>query len=114
MWYLKWLLIYDASSDIYFIHERKKIKSRTSNSPVSWGLSGYQACWRVADSQGPVLVAGPWTNSPTPSCYVWLALIRAEGVNGTWVMCFFNGASGKPGDIQDYVALQWYRELYQC
>jgi hypothetical protein len=26
---------------------------------------------------------------------VWLALIRAEGVNGTWVMCF-NGASGKP------------------
>jgi hypothetical protein len=24
---------------------------------------------------------------PTPRCYVWLALIRAEGVNGTWVMC---------------------------
>jgi hypothetical protein len=30
---------------------------------------------------------GPWTNSPTPRCYMWLALIRAEGVHGTWEMC---------------------------
>jgi hypothetical protein len=36
---------------------------------------------------------------------VWLALIRAEGVNGTWVMCP-NGASGKQGGIPEYVALQ--------
>jgi hypothetical protein len=26
----------------------------------------------------------------------------------------FNGPSGKPGDIPEYVALHWYRELYQC
>jgi hypothetical protein len=26
-------------------------------------------------------------DTPTPKCYVWLAVIRAEGVNGTWVMC---------------------------
>jgi hypothetical protein len=25
-----------------------------------------------------------------------------------------NGASGKPGDIPEYVALHWHRELYQC
>jgi hypothetical protein len=44
---------------------------------------------------------------------MWLALIRAEGVNFTLVMCFY-GASGKPGDIPQYVALHWYKELYQC
>jgi hypothetical protein len=38
-------------------------------------------------------------------------LCVAEGVKGTWVMCIFNGASGKPGDIPEYVALFWYREL---
>jgi hypothetical protein len=38
---------------------------------------------------------------------VWLASIRAEGVNGIW-------ASGKPGDIPEYVALHWHRELCQC
>jgi hypothetical protein len=26
---------------------------------------------------------------------------------------FFKGASGKPGDIPQYVALHWYREFYQ-
>jgi hypothetical protein len=25
-----------------------------------------------------------------------------------------NGASGKPGDIPEYVALHWHRELCQC
>jgi hypothetical protein len=42
---------------------------------------------------------------------VWLALIRAEGVNGIWVT---NGASGKPGDIPEYTALHWHRELCWC
>jgi hypothetical protein len=26
---------------------------------------------------------------------------------------FFNGDSGKPDDIPEYVALHWYREVYQ-
>jgi hypothetical protein len=45
-----------------------------------------------------------------PNPKVWLALIRAEGVNGTWVMCP-NGDSGKPGNTPEYVALHWHREL---
>jgi hypothetical protein len=76
---------------------RSKIDKRNTlscNNASSRGLSGYWACWRVADSQRPVLMAGlslnwnrrPWTNSPTTRCYVWLALIRVEGVNGTWVI----------------------------
>jgi hypothetical protein len=62
----------------------------------------------------PVLWQGClWTNCPTPRCYAWLALICAEGVNGTW-WCVFNRASGKPSDIPQYVTLHWQRELCQC
>jgi hypothetical protein len=43
---------------------------------------------------------------------VWLALIRAEWVHDTWVMCP-NGASGKPCNIPEYVALHWHRQLCQ-
>jgi hypothetical protein len=83
-------------------HDIREIKLTNSgetfiiNTKSSRGLSGYRTLRQVADSRGPVLVAGlslnkinrrPWTNSPTPRRYVWLALIRAEGVNGTWVMC---------------------------
>jgi hypothetical protein len=64
---------------------------------MSWDLSGYRARGRVADIRGPVLVAGLSLNKqetvdqlPNPlRCYVWLALIRDEGVNGTWVICLF-------------------------
>ena len=59
----------------------------------SRALSGYRARRRVADSRGPALVACLSLNLetvgqiPNPKCYVWLALIRVEVVNGTWVMC---------------------------
>jgi hypothetical protein len=72
---------------------------------IAGDLSFWQVCLRISRR--------PWTNSPTPRCHVWLAFIRTEGVNGTWVM-YLNGASGKPGNIPEYVALHWHRELCQC
>jgi hypothetical protein len=74
-----------------------------------WWIAGDMSLWQVC----LWINRRPWTNSPTPRCYVWLTLIRAEGVNGAWVMCP-NGASGKPGNIPDYVALHCHRELCQC
>jgi hypothetical protein len=68
------------------------------------GLSGYWARWWVADSRGPVLVAG-------------LSLNKYETVDqlpNPKALCVPNGASGKQGGIPEYVALHWYRELCQC
>jgi hypothetical protein len=86
--------------------------------PEAWVATGHVGGWRIAGDLSLWQVClrisrRLWTNSPTPRCHVWLALIRAEGVNGKWVMCP-NGASGKPGDIPEYVALHWHRELCQC
>jgi hypothetical protein len=72
---------------------------------IAGDLSLWQVCLRISRR--------PWTNSPTPRCHVWLTFIRAKGVNGTWVM-YLNGAFGKPGNIPEYVALHWHRELCQC
>jgi hypothetical protein len=73
--------------------------------PIAGGLSLWQVCLWINSR--------PWSNSPTPRCYVWLAVIRAEGANVTWVM-WLNGAYGKLGDIPEYVALNRHRELCQC
>jgi len=48
-----------------------------------WRIAGDLSLWQVC----LLINRRPWTNSLTPRCYVWFALIRAEGVNGTWVMC---------------------------
>ena len=59
--------------------------------PMAWVAIGHASGWRIAGDlplwHVCLCTRRPWTNSPTPKCYMWLALIRAEGVNGTWVMC---------------------------
>jgi hypothetical protein len=65
--------------------------SKTLN-PVAWVATGHVGGWRITRDLSLWQVClwinrRPWTNSPTPRCYVWLALIRAKGMNGTWVMC---------------------------
>jgi hypothetical protein len=80
--------------------------------------TGHVGRWRIAGDLSLSQVClrtsrRPWTNSPTPRCHMWLAFMRADGVNGTWVMCL-NRASGKPGNIPEYVPLHWHRELCQC
>jgi hypothetical protein len=65
--------------------------SKSINTSSTRGLSGYRACRRVADSWGPVLVpclSLDWeTVDQLPNHKVLCALVRAEGVNGTWVLC---------------------------
>jgi hypothetical protein len=96
----------------------KSVRTKLNN-PGAWVVTGHVGGWRIAGYLSLWQVClwinrGPWTISTTQMCYVWLAFILAEGVNCTWVMCFYNGDSAKPGEIPQYVALHWYRELYQC
>jgi hypothetical protein len=46
------------------------------------------------------LVVNVVTTGLTPRCYVWLALIRALGVNGTWVMCLLTEPLGNRATSQ--------------
>jgi hypothetical protein len=51
--------------------------------PAVAQATGRVSLARQVDGDGPDEERHPLT----PMCYVWLAFIRAEGVNGTWVMC---------------------------
>jgi hypothetical protein len=72
------------------------------------GLSGYRARRRVADSRGPVLVAGLSPNKyetvdQLPNPNVLCVACLNPCLRGEWHMgnVSVNGASGKSGDIPE-------------
>jgi hypothetical protein len=113
--------IFKATSNLITtdqIYSKQTISYNYYTAPVAWVATGHVSGWGIPGDLSLWQVylwinRRTWTNSPNPRCFVWLALIRAKGWTAHgW--CVFNGASGKPDDIPQYVALHWYRELYQC
>jgi hypothetical protein len=80
---LYWSLISTHKKALSYIspqkHEAWVATGHVGGWPIAGDLFLRQACLWINRR--------PCTNSPTPKCQVWPALIRPEGVNGTWVMC---------------------------
>ena len=90
-----------------------------SNRITTCGLSGYRACRLVADSLGPALVACLSLYKETVDELPKPKVLCVTCLNPCWRSEWHmggvpNGASGKPGNIPEYVALHWHRELCQC